>query len=967
MIKKNKLTLAIIAALSSTALISTSAFAAEKTERQEIEVIKVTGLASSLARALQTKQFADSIQDSIVAEDMGKMPDQNVAESLQRITGVTISRSNGEGSKLTIRGFGPQFNVVKMNNRTLATTGTSRDFDFQVLPAELISGADVIKSPTANLDAGSIGGFVNLHSARPFDNVGFHAAGSVKAKYQDLAGEVTPEFSGIISNTFANDTIGVLAGFSYKETESRIDTYKGNLWGAYSEYNLTDPEEKGYGFPLAKEQVLGEDGQPTTLEGSRGPGRARYIMNNENRKRIGGNLSVQWAHNDNMISTFDALYSQLDRDQLGTGIQVAMQTNEYTAASVTDSGTIRTATLKNTDLEFMLTNGMNESTTEAYGYNFVYTGDRLTLSADLSYSTAKESFKGDNNTVMHWTRFNADGTDHASTTTLDFSQGDIPALSYTGMDLNDPSTVLASWQDYSGSEAQDTVTEVRLDAKYEIEIGVITSIETGVSYSNRELATTPLHMINDPTTGAADWSHPAMWMGSGSTGSGWHSDINAGAIDTSIFVPGEGNYMEGVSGDFPRQWLSVSSYQAYVDASQDYLDTLDDVKDHPKVVAGWNTLYEGTAGAVNTDETSTSLYLQVNLEGEIGDYYWRGNVGGRYIKTDTDASGTSTTIDRLSLKAGGAIPSQNAPVLTTEYTTFSSSDDYFLPSINLTLELSDENYVRFGSAKTITRPNMRDKSANFTESSWSGNVVYIGGGDPNLKPYEVTQFDLSYEHYGEHTSYSAGFYYKDITSFISVFTTTGPFDVPVDQDLQDAWDSEGYSGGVSYSSSRPTNRTGGTVKGVELAFMHTFDYMSGFWSGFGVQANITLADSEDEDTVSVVRPGVPEPSSGLEGFADTSYNVVGFYDKDGVQVRLAYNYRDEFLESRYDGDGPRYNVAYGQLDLSTSYDINENIKIMFEATNLTDETIVKYHGIRERVGLVELSGVRYNLGVHATF
>jgi len=965
MSKRTKISMAILTALSTSVLVSTSAIAKDK--KDEIEVIEVVGISSSIAKALQQKRYADSIQDSIVAEDMGKMPDQNVAESLQRITGVSISRSNGEGSKLTIRGFGPQFNVVKLNNRTLATTGTSRDFDFQVLPAELISGADVIKSPTANLEAGSIGGFVNLHSARPFDNVGFHVAGSVKAKYQDLADEVTPEFSGIISNTFANDTIGVLAGFSYKETESRLDTYKGNLWGAYSEYNKTFPDQNGYGFPMAKEQVLGEDGQPTTLEGSRGPGRSRYIMNNENRERLGANLSLQWAHNDNMISTFDALYSKLDRDQLGTGIQVAMQTNEYTAASVTDSGTIRTATLANTDLEFMLTTGMNESTTEAYGYNFVYTGDRLTLSADLSYSTAKESYKGDNSSVLHWTRFNEDGTTHASTTSLDFSQGDIPALSYTGMDLNDPSTVLASWQSYDGSEARDTVSEVRLDAKYEIDAGVVSSIETGVNYSNRELSTTPSHMVNDPSTGAADWTHPAMWMGSGSTGSGWHSPNTWGAVDTSIFLPGEGNYMEGVSGNFPRQWLSVSSYQDYVGASQDYLDTVEGTADHPKVLAGWNTLYEGNAGAVNTEEKSTSVYLQVNLEGELGDYYWSGNIGGRYVKTDTDASGTSTTIDRLSLKGGDTIPSQNAPVLTTEYTTFSSSDDYFLPSLNLTLEVTDEDYLRFGSAKTITRPNMRDKSANFTESSWGGNVVYIGGGDPNLKPYEVTQFDLSYEHYGEHTSFSAGFYYKDITSFISVFTSTGPFDVPVDQDLQDAWDSEGLTGGVSYSSSRPTNRIGGTVKGVELAFMHTFDYLSGFWSGFGLQANLTLADSEDKDTVSVVRPGIPEPSSGLEGFADTSYNIVGFYDKDGVQVRLAYNYRDDFLASRYDGDGPRYNEAYGQLDLSTSYDINENIKIMFEATNLTDETVVQYHGIRERVGLVELSGARYNIGVHATF
>ena len=446
MIKK-KLTLAILAALSTTVLSTTSAFSVEK--KDEIEVVEVTGLASSLAKALQTKQYADSIQDSIVAEDMGKMSDQNIAESLQRITGVTISRDNGEGSKLTVRGFGTQFNVVKLNDRTLATTGAGRDFDFQILPSELISGADVIKSPTAKMSSGSIGGSVNLHSARPFDNPGFHAVGSAKAKYQDLAGEVDPEFSGIISNTFANDTIGVLAGFSYKGTTSRLDTYKTSNRNEYRQYNKTDGHQ-GYGFPMPKEQVLGEDGLPTTLEGSRGPGRIRMALSEESHERLGGNLSIQWAPNNSMVSTFDMLYSKLDRQQLGTGIQVALQTNEYSAASVNGAGTLRSATLSNTGLEFLLTGDLEESTTEAYGYNFVYTGNRLTVSADLSYSTANTSWEGDESSVMHWTRFNEDGSLHDSSISLDFSQGDIPALSYTGQDVNDPSTVRTAWQAYQG-------------------------------------------------------------------------------------------------------------------------------------------------------------------------------------------------------------------------------------------------------------------------------------------------------------------------------------------------------------------------------------------------------------------------------------------------------------------------------------------------------------------------------------
>ena len=177
---KSKVSLAVLAALSTCAL-SHSALAQSESGEQNMEVIQVKGLRGSLEKAAFQKQTSDVIQDSIVAEDIGKFPDQNVAESLQRITGVSISRVNGEGSQISVRSFGPQFNVVKLNNRTLATTTGSRSFDFQVLPSQLISGADVIKSPTADLTAGSIGAYVNIKTAKPLQQPGFNASATAKA------------------------------------------------------------------------------------------------------------------------------------------------------------------------------------------------------------------------------------------------------------------------------------------------------------------------------------------------------------------------------------------------------------------------------------------------------------------------------------------------------------------------------------------------------------------------------------------------------------------------------------------------------------------------------------------------------------------------------------------------------------------------------------------------------------------
>jgi len=957
---KSKVAIAIASALTFGALTTTSVLAEEKDPASEIEVIQVTGISSGLAKAIQQKRYADSIQDSIVAEDLGKMPDQNVAESLQRITGVSISRVNGEGSKITIRGFGPQFNVIKMNDRTLATTGGSRDFDFQVLPSEMISGADVIKSPTAKLASGSIGGYVNLHSARPLKNEGFHAAGSIKAVYQDLAEEIKPEISGIVSNTFADDTVGVLLGVSYKDTVSRLDTYKANNWNEYSNYNISGPDTWGYGFPLDKSKVLDENGKPTTLEGSRGPGRAIFTSGNEERERLGVNLALQWAPNDSMMSTFDMLYAKLDREQLGSGLQIAMQTPKYSAASVSDVGTLRTATLNNTDVEFLLDYSLEESTTQAFGYNFSYNNENLTVKADFSYSKAKTSSEGDDSSVLHYTSFNPDGSMKKTSTTLDFTQGDIPSLEINGMDVTDPSIVRAAWQRYRGYEAEDEIKEVKLDAQYEFDEGVVSSIEVGVAYSNRNLASQAYGTEFDPVSGGETWDGAGMWIGDGST---WGTDSNVGLIDTSIFSLNEGGYMKGVGGNFPRQWLTVTSHQAYREASQNYLESIlsTDAYRADIVNAGWDTTYKASGG-LSSEESTKSAYIQLNLGGDLGDYSWSGNIGGRYVSTTNKSSGTTTTIDLLKLQQLN--PIKNTADITTAPTTAESSDDHFLPSANFSFEIDEGTYIRLGMAKNITRPNLFDSANNSGESpGFSTPTVSIWGGNPELKPYKVQQLDLSFEHYGEHTSYAVGYFYKNITNFISQLTKIGTWEGSVDPALSNAYAAEGINA-ITYTSNRKENREGGTIQGVELGAMHTFDYLSGFWSGFGIQANYTWADSEDKDQIEIDLPGIVQPSNALEGFAEKSYNLVGFYDKDGIGVRLAYNYRGDFMNSR---SVQGYDTDYGQLDFSSSYDINDNVAVSFEATNLTNETRVQYYGQRDRVTYVELSGVRYVLGVRASF
>lgn len=968
MTKRSKVSMAVIIALSASGL-SQAVANAQESAANDVEVIQVRGIQSSLTEAMSLKQNADSIQDSIVAEDIGKFPDQNVAESLQRITGVSISRVNGEGSQVTVRSFGPVFNVVKLNNRTLATSTGGREFDFQVLPSELIAGADVIKSPTADLAEGSVGAYINVRTARPLDSNGFHAAGSVNAKYHSLSQEVKPDVTAIVSDTFVDDTFGVLLGISYKDSAGRIDNYRTSHWNQYSGGTSA---VGGYGFPLDPANVLGEDGNPTSLEGSRGPGRTIFNSLSENRERLGSNLVLQWEPNEHFMSTVDVLYTQLDRDYLGSGLQVPNQESwSYTDAVVSDSGTLLKATLSDIDMEMNVNYGVEKATTTAFGFNNLYTKDALTLEFDASYSKAKSNFEGDDTTALHYTRFDSNGNLLPSSISLDYSN-DIPDLSTSGgIDVTDISKVRAAWQRYAANESVDEVTELKLDALYEIDAGPVESIKLGTAYSKRSIEYSSYGTEFDPTNGGETWDGAGMWLGDGSN---WGTPATSGVIPNSVLTLSDSNFMDGINGNFPRQWVQIADHKAYRDATQALLEQMvgngDDWR-AGRVGLGWDTPFYSPGGSYANEEHTLATYLRVNLAGELGGFLWTGNVGGRYVSIDNTATGTASTIDLLYLNAESSqLPNSvdNTSVTSAKSSEVITNEHYFLPSANLKFDLDDGHIVRGAFAKTITRPGLSDSGVNVQESAGVDSpVVAISGGNPYLKSYQVSQFDLSYEYYANNgNTYSVGLFYKDISNFISTITTVGPWEGPIDPILADAYAVNNQS--VSFTSSRKENRAGGTVKGLELGALHLFDELPGFWSGFGLQANYTFADSQDDDAAPVNLPSVMEPGNGLEGFAKNSYNFVGFYDKDGIQARIAYNWRDKFLSSR-SGDGiqPEYNDSYGQLDMSMSYDINETFTVAFEASNLTNETRLQYYGQRDRVSLLEMSGTRYQLGVRATF
>lgn len=937
------LALAIASAFSSTPV-----WAEQVDEAADVEVIQVTGIRSSLTESMSLKKHASSIQDSIVAEDIGKFPDQNVAESLQRISGVMISRTNGEGSKVTVRGMGPKFNAVKVNNRTIATTDRGREFDFQTLPSELISGADVIKTSRANIAEGSLGAYINVNTARPLDNPGLQAVGSLYTKYNDLSKEYDPKGSAIISNTFLEDSVGVLFGFTKQSITNRIDAATTTHWSSFQADNKT----------VAPGPITDEAGNAVTEGTIWYPGRARYTIDTEERERTSTNLTLQWAQNNDLTHTFDVLYSDLSRQALSNGMQVPLHYAGWQDVIVSEHMTAIKATKSASPIDGLFQERGQDSETLAMGWNTLYLMDQWTFSADIAYSKATANQRS-NTFVPHIVNNNVDqsvkpgdvgylpnqelglivGEDYID---FDSRSGDIIEIA-SSIDYTDPASLRTHWNDIRHNEIEDEILDMKFDVSYEIDDGFFSSIDMGIAYTDREKSQQTF-IVRD---GCGNRDQPV------------ETRVNtcgtALQLEDSLFtVNDNSNFLSDFAGNFPREFVLVDDIERYTQA-------IGDIRSEPN----WtDEILKEEQSVANTEET-LALYAQANVMGEFDVFSWSGNIGLRYVDTQTASSGHS--VERLSLIEK---PVQNGGGLALEATysdpaVIEVATDYqdWLPSFNVNMDFGEGYYIKVAGAKVMTRPALEDTGVNknYQQNPRAGDLA-TSGGNPYLTPYEANQFDTSFEYYDESgNAYSLGVFYKDITNFIS--TQTHSVDTGV---VIDGW------GSVYEAVTQKSNRSGGVVNGFEVAGLHYFDYLPGWLSGFGVQANYTYTNSKDDDAAEFERPNVASPGTGLEGFSENAYNVIAFYEIEGFQARAAYNWRDSFLAyrsgPRIGSNGlPQHVEAYGQLDFSTSYDINEHFTVSAEVINATDEHILEYADVRERVTALQSTGRRYQVGFTARF
>ena len=944
--KKNKVSSAVLAVLSTVAALP----AVAETKTQETEIIEVRGIRGALGRAMDAKREAGGVVDSISAEDIGKFPDTNLAESLQRITGVSIDRSGGEGQLITVRGFGPQFNTVLVNGRQMASENQSRAFSFDTISSELVKSLDVHKTSTATMQSGGIGSTVNVSTARPFAISGFKFAGSIKGVYDENSEESTPQVSALISNTFNDDNLGVLFALSHQERETRLNQAQTDGW--LENVGVPNPQtESGQAY-------TGNIFSPRNYD---------HKVTTEERTRTNANLVIQYAPSDNLIVTADALYSDFDVETDTTSYG-----HWFTAPNIEGFGDDAGATVDAngtvidlyqevglaTDMHAKKFDRLTES--NALGLNFDWdVNDNLNMKFDISHSSAKREAnngRGDQLSLIGYAnrvRYQIDNNilpyanEFQSANSAIYSgqqeiNGDAynPAITPDGVsDHLDPTNSRAHVMLRRGWAVEDTVDQLRWDSIW-LDDGDsgLAAVKFGAMYSSE---TKNLDRWDNEGAGI----HCAFC--------GYPDSPNMDAFSQYVFDAGS-DFLGDVSGSgrMPTSWLAHDG-----EANFAFLEAFS--------AANGNDISfdaEKRNKSFEITEETVSLYVEFDFEAELAGMPLSATAGFRYEASDVDVDGTDEPVTELViLDKTEMLPSYGSA------DSISKSSDYeaLLPNLSVKLEISDDLIARFAASQSITRPTLDSMSpVTVIGTTRQGGNLTSSSGNPELVPFTSDNVDLSLEWYYADASYiSAGYFRKNVANFIINTTEELTFELAdgslltdpstgTDVDNPDAADTTAV-----FTNTLPNNSESAIVDGWEIALQHTFD------SGFGLMANATLVDSDAElDSADITQVFA------LTGLSD-SYNLVGFYENGPLQVRLAYNWRDSFVQSltQSNGDGVTIVEEYSQVDASGSYDINDNVSIFFEGINLTEEYVHKRGRFSNQLLLVEDSGRRFAFGVRGSF
>jgi len=932
----------------------------------ELQEIVVTGIRASLEKSLEIKKDASVVLDSINATELGRFPDADVADSLEHLPGITISRTTGgEGITVNVRGLGPQYNITTLNNRILATDDDGRDLAFDVLPSEVISGADVLKSTQASALEGSIGGTVNLRTASPFDNPGLHGGVHAEGNDNDMSDLKGTKFSAFVSDTVADNTLGFLLGGVHSDTKIRTDSlnaYNQNIYGPTT-YPFTDPN----GTPLAATPCCITFGS---------------IFDDKKRDALSG--SLEWRPSSDLKIVADGLWTHLNDPQIGYNESYYFPSPDSIGTTwsnpVVKNGVVTGITVSQFQPEMVNNTVDRVVTTSVFGLNVEWKPtDRLTFTADGYRSTANRPEGGQDSFV---TAGLVSNTINAPDTLI-FS--DVPnslpnfnvlvppsqlgltacpkgtasttnpgSCSYTSLMnsgfLNNNNYWSTHYDGLNGYSVHDQVTGFTLDGSYAVGAGWFDKILFGAGYSDRDKDRTDIS--NDWTNGSGQYGTLYQTQGCPSQCNPYSFASQGFDVISMVNLP---NFMQGAGGSYPTTLPQLNVGQLLA-----FLKSLNG-KPNPFYCQGPGTACcppqaNGAPGGVSclpvfnfsetlpqanpynsydVTEKTFSVYGEMTFAGTD----WGGNLGLRIVRTNTTASTALAAPTSLWTPAiNSSTETWNVQYATGQESITEGHYVLPLPSANFNYWVIPQKVqLRAAVAETMARPDLDELAPTSSNNAINGQPQLMYGGTAGLKPIKADQVDFSAEwYYHPHAALTVALFGKKIRDdvYTASIANVNLGTISCVGGPPPANPSKGIiCTPFPWTVTEPANGAKSTFYGIEIAWQHVMD------NGLGAKFQYTRTENKsyDQNGNSIGAINAVPPMTLSAGI---------LYEKGPISLDVNWDYaasfQSECSQCTEVPGWPAITSPFQWLTASAHYKIYRELQLYVEGKNLTNSVARTY-------------------------
>ncbi len=889
-----------------------SSQAPDASKAKQLDTVVVTGIRASLQESLNTKRNADTIVDAITAEDIGKFPATNVAEALAQIPGVTLDRSIPATQRVSINGIDPSLNVNLLDGHPVAQAlwlfgdQPNRGLNFSLLPPEIVSSLEVIKSPTASLPEGAIGGYVNMHTIKPLDVPSNTLSGSFGDTYNDMVKKQRP--NGSVFYSWHNDakTFGVdVSAQHYEAYTSRegMENY------GYTDVNSVNAAALKAGNNAIQNELNAGQIKGTDLI----PNQVSAANFQQTEKRNSVNVNLQWKPSDSFETSLGLMYM---KDNLNNVNQSMYPWATHNAAGITSltegpNGIITGGTQAGTAC---VNNLACNSTANTYTDNYargshvttkgvdwqgIYKGDGWRLSSQLGVSASRNPMNSAVKEIFYGGGFN-----------WNLSKG---AQFTDPSEANNPNY----WADNGWGGNYETILYKARDVYGQLDFtkdfdGFLNNIQAGVRYTSHWESQTENAYVG------------AQTLTLNQIGYGGLTDL-AGASSLGLFNS-MGHHVQTLGYDaIMNAVLSTPGFGAAQDA---------------------NTYWDNTFAV---QQQNSAAYVQANF----GNDSVHGNLGVRFVHTKNTSSGYNVPGNCAAADSFDCVfPAGYG------YVTQAQTSNHWLPSFNIAWNITPDLILR-GAASEVIAFAPYNQYAPYFEAN--DTVLTAAAGNPNLKPYRSVNVDGSLEWYfTDQSVLAASFFYKDVLNYIVNAANT-------ETRINGSWGIPGYAqntgnaqvaaglctvdGICQYSVTAPVNGGRAKVKGLALTYQQAFGE-----SGFGLRANFTYSDAS-------TKAGGALPYNSKD-----SYNVGPYFEKGPYSASLSYSYRSHYLAGGYVAGAAATSVAaFKEFDGSFGYQINKNFSLSLDALNLLNSKYYAYLGSKNQLSEEYVTGRQYMATVHFKF